>query len=110
MIRFVKTPDLDNRFDTTKIEISADNDVCLTEALDMAEAFLRAVGYQFDGNLVIRSDEEDEEEGILYRKIAELEDKLASLKVSPKDAVIDNNSKTAGNDACSHCVLGGCCE
>lgn len=107
MVRFVKTPDLDSRFDTVKVEISAENDIGLSEAIEMATAFLRAVGYQFDGDLVIRTDEDEDEENNLYRKVAELEAELDSLKVSIKDAVIDNNSKKAGNDAC--CTKGGCC-
>jgi len=104
MIRFVKTPDPDNQFDHLKVEISSESDIDLPEAIDMADAFLHALGYCYDGKLTIRTQEEDEEESRLYRKIAELEDKLERLKLACSDAV----NTEVSNDAC--CTKGGCCE
>lgn len=42
-----KHKDLDNRFDSTDITITADNVVTLEEALLIYESFLRACGFSF---------------------------------------------------------------
>ena len=53
MIKFIKTKDENNNFDISDVEFRFDSSCSLTEMLEEFGYFLKAIGYQFDGDVEI---------------------------------------------------------
>jgi len=59
MIKFIKTHDEKNKFDTTDVEIKLPlGEITLTETIEAFEEFLKACGYVYDGHLDFIEDED----------------------------------------------------
>lgn len=58
MYKFIKTPDPDNRFDHSTIQLSFDGDMTLECMLEEVASFLRACGYSIDGELEVVKEED----------------------------------------------------
>jgi len=57
MYKFIKEQDLDNQYDTTRVEVQC-NATSLPDILEAFESFLRGSGYVFTGTLDIVTEEE----------------------------------------------------
>lgn len=58
MIKFIKEPDPDNKFDSTRVE-HLTSAISLSDILEAFEYFLKGSGFHFEGSIVI--EEEDNE-------------------------------------------------
>lgn len=55
--KFIKTKDVENRFDNTNVSIESES-ISLPELLEDFADFLRGCGFQIDGHLDVIEDEE----------------------------------------------------
>ncbi len=63
--KFIKTPDPENHFDRTRVEIEiADNDIALPDLVEAFQDFLTASGFSFQKqNIEVVEEESDYERG-----------------------------------------------
>lgn len=56
-IKFIKTPDPENKHSYVNTEVTIPDDIALPELLECFEDFIRGLGYKFDGTVDLVEEE-----------------------------------------------------